>query len=263
MSEEKAMIGFGYQDDQDETLKSKDFGYGTFGLNQRVTITKFEYNPNGGAGGSAGDALDISIKVGTGEINQRWFPVSKVFGKEGEITDTSSPEYIAGYNEQMKHFKATMTHYMKAFNSEETLKAAFTAPIKSWVEYVQLVTRLMSQGVANNVSLDVFLQYQWNIGANATQTYLEIPKNLKDGSFITPHIVPAGEWKEEKVWVEKDERGNEMRMEGLRYIDSAGNVHRFKRNKNYMESNKANKQTKESSAAGSAMNAGSATQATW
>ncbi len=263
MNEQQVMVGFGYQDDQDESLKAKDFGFGVFGLNEKVTITKFEYNPNGGAGGSVGDSLDISIKVGSGEINQRWFPISKVFDKNGEITDTTSPEYIAGYNEQMKHFKAVMTHYLKAFNTEEALKAAFAKPINSWVEYVKLVSALMSQGIANNVLLDVFLQYQWNINPNSNQTYLELPKNLKDGSFITPHMAPVGEWKAENVWVEKDERGNEMKMEGLRYVDNAGNVHRFKRNKNYMESNKANKQVRESSAAGSAMNAGSATQATW
>lgn len=264
MSEQKAMIGFGYQDDQDKSLKAKDSSFGSLGLNEKVLLTKFEYNPNGGAGNTAGDCLDIEIAG----IRQRWFPITKVFGKgdAGELTDTESPEYIAAYNETMKHFKAVMTHYLKAFNTEETLKAAFATPPTSWVDYVKLVSSLMQQGIINKTPLDVFLQYQWVIGSNANQTYLELPKNLKDGSFITPHITPVGEWKEENEWVEKDENGIEVKREGLRYVDGAGNVHRFKRGKNFMDSPKANKQTRDSqSAAGAAMNAGtgSATRATW
>ena len=265
MSEQKAMIGFGYQDDQDKSLQTKDVSFGDFGLNSGVTLTKFAYNPNGGAGNSPGDALDISFKVKASEVNQRWFPISKVFGKDGEISDTSSQEYIAGYNEQMKHFKAVMTHYLKAFNTEETIKAAFAVPPTSWVEYVQRVASLMQQGIANKLSLDIFLQYQWNIGANANQTYLELPKNLKDGSFVTPHIAPKGKWNVENAWVETQE-GVHIKREGLRYVDDEGNPHRFKRGTNFMESNKANKQTKESqAAAGSAMNAGigSATKVGW
>lgn len=265
MSEQKAMLGFGYQDDQDKSLQAKDFNFGVFGLNQKVKLTKFEYNPNGGAGGSEGDCLDIEFKIGSGDVRQRWFPITKVFGKNGEISDTSSEEYITGYNDLMKHFKAVMTHYLKAFNTEETLKSAFATQPKNWVEYVQLVSRLMSQGIANGIALDVMLQYQWNIGANANQTYLELPKNLKDGSFLTPHMAPVGEWTEEKSWTEKDEKGNDVEKSGLRYVDGAGNVHRFKRSSNFMESNKAIKQTRNDSqsSAGSAMNAGSAAAASW
>jgi hypothetical protein len=241
---EDKILGFGYQDDQDESLKSKDFSYGVFGLNQRVLMTKCDYNPNGGANGTESDCLDISFKVGEGEVNQRWFPITRVFYKGEELTDTTSSEYIAAYNEQMKHFKAVMTHYLKAFNTEETIKGAFKTPPSNFVEYFKLVSRLMSQGIANKILLDLFLQYQWNIGENATQTYLEIPKNLKDGAFLTPHMKPVGEWKEEHNWIEKDEKGFSISMEGLRYVDDAGNVHRFKRNKNFMESNKAKKQTR-------------------
>lgn len=255
---EQAMIGFGFQDDKDESLKSKGTGFGIFGLNSRVKIEKFEYTPNGGAGGAEGDALDITVNG----ISQRWFPITRVFSKDGgEITDTTSPEFIAGFNEQMKHFKAVMTHYLKVYNTEETLKAAFATPPTTWVDYVKRVSTLMAQGISNGLMLDVFLQYQWNIGANANQTYLELPKNLKDGSFITPHIAPVGEWKEEKSWIEKDATGNEIPVKGLRYVDGAGNVHRFHRNTNFMESNKAIKQTKSASAAGSAMNAGMGTSA--
>lgn len=257
MSEEKVMIGFGFQDDQDESLKSKNSSFGVFGLNQNVLMVRCEYNPNGGANEEAIDCLDIAFKIGETEQRQRWFPIVKVFGKNGEITDTSSEEYIAAYNEQMKHFKAVMTHYLKAFNSEEVLKAAFATPPSNFVDYFKLVSKLMSQGIANKVPLDLFLQYQWNINPNANQTYLEIPKNLKDGAFLVPHMNPVGEWKEERTWKEKDEKGNEIVMKGLRYVDNAGNVHKFKRSQSYMESNKANKQTKSVSEAGAAMNSGS------
>lgn len=266
MSEQKAMLGFGYQDDQDKSLQSKEVSYGEFGLNSKVLLTKFEYNPNGGANNSSGDSLDLEFKVKGSNIKQRWFPITKVYGKNGEITDTQSEEYILNYNENMKHFKGVMTHYLKAFNTEETLKAAFATPVNSWVDYVKLVSSLMQVGINNKLPLDIFLQYQWKLGDNANQTYLELPKNLKDGSFVTPHIAPVGEWKAEDKWVEKDENGIEIPREGLRYVDSAENPHRFKRSKNFLESPKGLKQTRDSqSASVSAMNSGvnSATKSSW
>lgn len=260
MIEESAMIGFGYQDDQDTSLKAKSSNFGLFGLNQGVVMTKCEYNPNGGPEGTPGDSLDISFKIGDKDMNQRWFPIVKVFGKNGEITDATSPEYKAAFNEQMKHFKAVMTHYMKAFNTEEALKAAFSTPPTDFVSYFKLVARMVAPGIANKVPLDLFLQYQWNIGPNNNQTFLEVPKNLKDGAFLTPHIAPNGEWKEEREWVEEG-----ISVKGLRYVDAGGNIHKFQRTQSYMESNKAIKQTKESesSVAGNAMNAGTAGASTW
>jgi len=85
---------YGYQDSSEVASGS---GGGKFGLNSGVFITKFEYNPNAGAGGAAGDGIDLTVQVGEKEYRKRFFPVSKVYAPKGggEITDTNSEEYAA------------------------------------------------------------------------------------------------------------------------------------------------------------------------
>lgn len=253
MNEEK--IGFGFQSDEDESLKSKS-GFGLFGLNTGV-IQKFEYTPasKDDTGRELSEQISVEIKIGESVLKQWWMPVNKVFGKNGEELDSTHPDYTKGYNEQMKHFKSVMTHYLKTFISEEALKAAFSTPISSFGDFAKLVCTLMAPAVAEAKPIDVFLQYQWKIKEGNTMTFLELPKNLKDGSFITASMKPVGAWKEVR------------NAEGLSYVDDAGNVHRFKRSKSYLESPKAiqQKEGQENSSAGNAMNTGASTAAasTW
>lgn len=249
MSEEK--IGFGFQSDEDESLKSKS-GFSTFGLNTGI-IQKFEYIPatKDETGKEFSEQISIELKVGETILKQWWYPISKVFGKNGEEIQQGHPDYIKNYNEQMKQFKAVMTHYLKVFNSEEELKAAFATPMSSFGDFAKLVCRLMQPAIVNKRPVDVFLQYQWTLKTGNTMTFLELPKNLKDGSFITAHMEPVGAWKEVR------------NAEGLSYVDEQNNVHRFKRSKSYLESAKAVQQKEgESTAAGNSMNAGAA-KAEW
>lgn len=252
MSEEK--IGFGFQSDEDASLKSKS-GFSLFGLNTGV-IQKFEYTPatKDETGKELSEQIAIEFKTGENVLKQWWMPINKVFGKNGEELDASHPDYTKNYNEQMKHFKSVMTHYLKIFLSEDSLKAAFATPMSSFGDFARLVCTLMSPAVAQAKPVDAFLQYQWKIKEGSTMTFLELPKNLKDGSFITAHIAPVGAWKEVR------------NAEGLSYVDDAGNVHRFKRGKSYLESPKAvqQKEGQESSTAGAAMNSGTtATRSAW
>ena len=252
MNEEK--IGFGFQSDEDASLKAKS-GFGLFGLNTGV-IQKFEYTPaiKDETGKELSEQIAIEIKSGESIYKQWWMPVNKVFGKDGGEINEGHPDYTKNYNEQMKHFKAVMTHYLKVFISEDNLKTAFTAPLNSFGDFAKLVCTLMSPAVAGAKPVDVFLQYQWKIKEGNTMTFLELPKNLKDGSFITAHMTPVGAWKEVR------------NAEGLSYVDDAGNVHRFKRSKSYLDSPKAvqQKEGQETSIGGSAMNAGtSATKSSW
>ena len=252
MNEEK--IGFGFQSDEDATLKAKS-GFGLFGLNTGV-IQKFEYTPatKEESGKELSEQISIEIKSGESILKQWWAPINKVFGKDGGEIDANHPDYTKNYNEQMKHFKSVMTHYLKTFISEETLKGAFATPMSSFGDFAKLVCTLMAPAVAGAKPVDVFLQYQWKIKEGSTMTFLELPKNLKDGSFITAHIEPVGAWKEMR------------NQEGLFYVDDASNVHRFKRSKSYLDSPKAiqQKEGQDTSNAGSAMNAGtSATKSAW
>lgn len=252
MNEEK--IGFGFQSDEDASLKAKS-GFGLFGLNTGV-IQKFEYTPaiKDETGKELSEQIAIEIKSGESIYKQWWMPVNKVFGKDGGEINEGHPDYTKNYNEQMKHFKSVMTHYLKIFISEDNLKTAFTAPLNSFGDFAKLVCTLIAPVVAGAKPVDVFLQYQWKIKEGNTMTFLELPKNLKDGSFITAHMTPVGAWKEVR------------NAEGLSYVDDAGNVHRFKRSKSYLDSPKAvqQKEGQETSIGGSAMNAGtSATKSSW
>lgn len=249
MAEEK-LIGFGFQSDEDESLKGKSSG--SFGLNSNAVITKFEYSPvtTDDSGKEFQENIALEILVNGATMKQWWYPITKVFAKGGgEIEDKTSPEYIAGFNEQMKVFKSVMTHYLKIKHTEEELKAAFATPMTTFGDFGKKVEALIKDTL--NTPIDVFLQYQWNIKEGSTRTFLELPKNLKDGSFVTAHIEPVGSWKEVRD------------SSGLRYTDDANNEHRFKRSTSYLESPKANLQEegKELSAQGSAMNAGASSSA--
>ena len=54
------MYGFTQQ------AEAKDFG--KKGLNSGAKLVEIAYNPNGGAGGSAADVLDISDKIGRAHV---------------------------------------------------------------------------------------------------------------------------------------------------------------------------------------------------
>lgn len=255
MSLEQEIFAGSFQSDEDESLKSKGGNFGVFGLNTGAKITKFEYNAKAGKDGADGDALDIEVTVGENKkMMQRLFAVSKVFAKDStEITDTASEAYIKGFNEQVKHQRAVITHYLKIFYTEEEIAKAFaSATIKGFVDFYKFVTEAIKIGIQRKgPEVDVFLQYQWNISKGQDKTYLELPKNMKDGAFICKPIPAKGEWKEVRD------------ADGLHYEDEAGAIHRFKKDKNFLDSNKGKQQTTgtSSSAGGAAMNSGTPTPA--
>ncbi len=150
---------YGYQDSGDLAPGKQG---GKFGLNTGAFVTKFEYNPNAGSDGSAGDAIDLTIQIGEREYRHRFFPISKVFKDGSEITDTNSQEYKDGIAKETSQLNAMLTDIVKVFVDEETLKTALATPISSFKNYAEILQRLV-QSVPNwqKVPVDVFLQYQW------------------------------------------------------------------------------------------------------
>ena len=220
-----------FQSDEDKNLKGGTPG-GKFGLNTGAKLVKFEYNANCGKDGAAGNGLDIEVTVGDKRFMQRNFEISKVFGKDGEITDTTSEAYTKGYNQVAGQLKGIITHYLKVFYTEEEIKAAFSkVTIKSFVDYFKFVAEAVKIGMERKGNdIDIFLQYQWNITSGQSRTFLELPKNMKDGAFVCAPIVAKGTWTEVRD------------KEGLHYEDEAGTKHRFTRDSNYLDSNKAKQQ---------------------
>lgn len=251
MSEQAQMMGFGYIDDTDESLKSKSGG--VFGLNTPAFLTKFELNPNAGADGAAQDAIDITIQVEDKEFRSRIYPTTKVYDKDGnELTDKTTPEYVKAYNLDWSQKNAVIVHLLKAFRTEEEIKAALATPLNSFADFARVVTGLLPAEAEKKV-LDVFLEYQWNIGDGQDRTYLQLPRNMKGGYFVCASVTPNGAWT--KVQDDK----------GLRYVDAQGNEHPFTRDKNFMSGNKANQQIEGEEASNAALNnaASSASEGTW
>lgn len=267
MSELKK-VGFVAINDQDESLKGKAPG-GSFGLNENCFITKFEYNPNAGKDGSQADAIDIHIMVGEREFRRRFYDITIVFDKDGnQITDTESEEFIEEYNKQFPQINGVVTHTLKSLGvSQDQINNALATPPTNFADWAKIMTSLVPKDF-NKKPVDLFLEYQWEIKPSNDRTYLEIPKNMKGGRFLNPSIKPVGSWNIEKEWIEKDDKGADKQCEGLRYVDNAGNVHPFKRTKDYMESPKAFQQL-EGQVAKNALNAAvnnnpnSAKQSTW
>lgn len=234
MSEIGNLFDGGFISDEDESLKAKSVT--NFGLNTGAVITKFEHNPNAGKDGSPTDALDIEITLGTKRFMTRFFEINKVFSKgknSVEITDTTSEEYIAGYNEAAKAQKGIITHYLKVFYTEAEIGKAFAnASLKSFADYYKFVAEAVQLGMKRKgPEVDIFLQYQWQIKSGQDITYLELPKNMKDGSFICKPIACEGKW-------------NEVRnADGLSYVDDKGNLHRFKRDASFLTSAKGFQQS--------------------
>jgi len=246
--------GYGFVSDSDESLKTKSgarFG-GNFGV---ATLAKFAYNSNvAKEGQEPREAIEVIVKVGDKE-NKDWInPVTKVVDKNNvEITDKTSAEYINGFNALMSQQNAVVTHYLKAVGvTEEAMKAAFINPVVSFADYAQRVCALLPIGY-DKKPLDLFLEYQWNIGKKQDgtlndKTYPTLPKNMKGGYFIVP-AQPG-------VWVE--ERGEDK---SLCYKNSNGQKHPFERDANFMTGNKGTQQVLGQAAGAGAMGSAPASAA--
>ncbi len=244
-------MGFGYQDDTDEELKSKGGG-SKFGLNQGVFVTKFEYNPSAGADGAAANAIDVHIQIGEKEQRVRIYEVTRVFDKNNnEISDKTSEEFVKGYNTQQIQNSAVITHILKAFRSEEDVKTAMSAGFTSFTDWAKVCQGLMPTGF-EKIPVDVFLEYQWTISKGQDRTYLQLPKNMKGGYWICK-AQPGGPFKEQRA-----ENGT------LSYVNEGGIEHPFTRDQSFMDGHKGIQQV-EGEASGAAISGGAATatKSTW
>lgn len=220
------VIGYGYENDEAQINSSANL---KFGLNENVFMTGFELVNNAGSGGSEGEALDVTFNINGSEKRDRIFPVSRAFDKNGNpITDRNAPEF----KKALSDLNAKVTHIMKAFVDDETLKAALSSPITSFSQYITVLKSILPSNF-DKIPLDLFMQYEYQIKGDNDRTWLTFPKKVSYGKFLCRHVEPVGEW---KPVVD----GN-----GLHYVDSAGNIHPFKRNKWFMDSPFANQQKEE------------------
>lgn len=207
--------------DSNSIAPNNSGAFGNFGLNTGVFLTKFEFNPNGGAGGSAKECVDITFKIKDKEVSTRVFPLER----QPEDTDKD-------FENKVKTYTATLADIVKCFVPEDQIKTALAVNPATFKDYITILTGLITRNPNySQVPLDLFLQYDFTIGKGADRTYLRIPKIGKTyhGLFICPS---------------KGEGFKEVRAEdkSLSYVKENGEVHPFKRTAWFMESNFANQQ---------------------
>jgi hypothetical protein len=226
MSEVKSAWGF--QSDNDESLKSKQGG--KFGLNS-ANITVLQFNPNAGKDGSAAEAVDITVSIGDKEFRSRIYDITGDLYKGDTMISPEDPGYNAVYNAEKAQREAVIVHAVKALGAtEQQIQAALVAG--NVTNFATWATAMCGIKPANFATLpvDVFVEWQWNIGSDNDRTFLQLPKNMKGGRFLNVGVAPVGKWNEVND------------ANGLRYTDDANNEHPFTRSENYMQSNKAKQQ---------------------
>lgn len=226
-------LGYGAIDDEDASLKGGGGNYGKFGLNQNCFFTKFEFNPNAGANGASMDAVDLNIKIEEKEFMKRIFDVDsnrQVYGTNGQLLNPGDPGFDEAIEKVKKQVSAVVIHAVKSLGvTQNEINAAFVNPVNSFKEWAIKLISLLPKDYTKR-PVDVFLQYQWQISEGQNKTYLEIPKNLKDGKFLCPAM--PGTFEEVRD------------ASGLYYLNKKDNIyHLFTRSSSYLSSNKAIRQT--------------------
>src|SRR5690606_31964636 len=122
------------------------------------------------------------------------------------------------------------------FVSDEVLRKAFGVPIRSFKEFCTIAASVLPKNF-NEIRLDIFMQYQWQIRPGQNRTYLEIPQSMKNGKWLCTTMPDAGEWKEVR---KKDPSDNDQKA--LIYTDEVGNIHPFTRYGRYVNGALANQQ---------------------
>lgn len=243
--------GYGFSE---ETVNEASY---KFGLNHGVTnLTKFEWTPNGGKDGAEQEAIDIIFNVNGREVSYRRFPVQKAYYKENPEDqnsaqlETEDPNHPA-FKEAQAELSAVLVHIVGCFVPKEDIKAALQTPIRSFKDYCKVLQGLLPSDYSTK-PLDIFFNWQWQIKGDNNRTYLELPKKMKHGRWLSASVVPAGgEWEEQR---KQNASSNEA---ALRYVDAEGNVHPFWRNGWFMESAFASMQKEAEPAGAAGVNTGS------
>lgn len=176
MAEEAVAASYGYVEDTEAKVNPFKFG-----LNKDCRLIKFEWIPNGGKDGAEGEALDIVFLINGVEKGYRQFPVTQGFDKQNNpVTDPKSPEF----RDAMMEMNQRAIHVVHAFQESDVIKQALSRPFPGgFKEWCKALEALLPPNFKDK-PLDIFLNFQWQIGANANKTYLDLPKKTAYGKYI-------------------------------------------------------------------------------
>ena len=211
---------YGFSDDSDKELQSSNGSKIEFGLNQGFFLATFKYEPNGGKDGTPGDCIQVEFKKNLADErgqNLRFYPIERVY-KKGQLIDESDPDYNDLLMKEVNQQNAAVVHILSSFVDRAVIKNALGAlnEQSTFADYAQACERILPANFQTR-PVDLFFHYQWNIRGEASQTYLELPRNMKGGYFCCA-ATPGEKW-ESKI----DEEGK------LFYLNDAGAEHIFTR----------------------------------
>lgn len=247
MSENIVNGGWGVVNDEDKSLQVGEYGH--FGLNQRAFLTQFEFSDKAGKDGSDREAVLIAVTVGEKEYKTRIFDVTDKVYYKNKLIGPGEEGFEETVIRDRKQNSATVIHFLKSVGvTQAQIESVFTSPVSGFKEWATRLVSLLPSNF-NKIPVDIFLQYQYTLREGQTQTYLELPRNLKDGKFIVP--AENGNFKEVIDSV------------GLKYVSENNTVHTITKTAKFMESNKAKKQTGGEEVATAKVSIGSNTKGTW
>lgn len=160
------------------------------GLNQGCTLAEFTFNPNSGAGGTAGEGVDVSFMIPNREkpMNTRYFKVNKAYNKEGqEVTDPNDPDFQIA----VEQLNGTLIDIAVAIAGRDTVEAALQTNIPDFKAFATILERVIKAVPGWNAKpLDVFLSYQTKVRGENKRTFLELPaaKTIKHGRWVIPAV---------------------------------------------------------------------------
>jgi len=238
-----AQSGYGFSEH-----KAKESSF-VFGLNAgNVRLTKFQHTMHGGKDGADLEAMDIMFTIDGNDRGYRKFPITRAYvkdeatGGQVEVTDPNHPAIAA----EKQLLSQILTHIVGCFVPKADIQAALQTQISGFKHFCDILANLLPEDFATK-PLDGFGVWQWQIGGEAKNTYLEFPKNMKHGRWLQASIAPVGKWEKQQ------NPAAALNEVALRYVDTDGNKHPFTRNGWFMESNFAHQQKEAQSAGGAAM----------
>ena len=175
---------YGYVDDSSVKKSLK------FGLNQKVLMTKFEYNAEIETySGDKVEGIECTLEVDGKDKKYNIHPVTKAKDwKTGEdITDPKHKLMKQAINEMLSR----VVHIMKCFVDEDEVKAALSVPSATFKGFAQAMVNILPKNYAE-LPLHLCANWQWMLGSDNDCTFTTLPKKTKHGAFLCAAI--AGEW---------------------------------------------------------------------
>lgn len=214
--------------ENDESLKSKVSG--VFGLNTG-TLTKLEFNDKAGRDKTDGNAIDMEVTIEGRQYFNRFFLSESVYGKNNNLLNPGDEGYEDAYYDNYAQVVAVIRHALTAVGVSDKDKNKALAGIdnSNLIEGMQKLVALLPANHAD-VSIDIFLEYQWNIPEGKDKTYLILPRNMKGGAFLCPAVTPVGKWTIVRT------------EESIHYIDDSGNKHPLVKDKSFVDSPRSKQQ---------------------